>query len=218
MKNFLLSVVLIALPVALFATGYKLMPGAATAPTQAVADGPSLGDMSAFTAIVSDVQTISTGGDLVAAGKRITDFETAWDDAQKTLRPINTGYWGNVDDAADAALSALRAATPDPAEVKTTLASLLAELADPSLVPGGANATGAPGTVAGIVTTDANGRALPCEVMLETFRSKLTAARLSDEQHKEVVALQAKGTERCNADDDKRAGDFFAQGLALMNQ
>ena len=31
-----------------------------------------------------------------------------------------------------------------------------------------------------------------------------------------VADLQAKGTERCNADDDRRADDFFAQGLTLL--
>lgn len=67
------------------------------------------------------------------------------------------------------------------------------------------------------MTTDANGRALPCEVMLETFRSKLATTTLTAEQRQAVDTLQAKGTERCNADDDKRADDFFAQGLALMN-
>ena len=217
MKNLLLSAVLIALPVGLFATGYPFMAGAPSAPSQAAAASPSLGDMTPFSTIVSEVQTISTSGDFIAAEQRVTDFEKAWDDAQKTLRQINTLFWGNIDAAADAALDALRAATPDAAAVKTTLADLQAVLVDPSRNPGGSDATVATDTVAGIVTTDANGRALPCEVMLETFRSKLATTTLTAEQRQAVDTLQAKGTERCNADDDKRADDFFAQGLALMN-
>jgi hypothetical protein len=66
------------------------------------------------------------------------------------------------------------------------------------------------------VTTDANGRPLPCEVMLETFRTTLAGATLSKADRATVDTLRAKGTERCNADDDARADDFFAQGIALM--
>lgn len=216
MKNLILSAVLIALPVGLFAATYHFTAATPMATVQA-ADGPSLGDMTAFKTIVSDVQTLLTTGDLIAAEHRVTDFETAWDEAQKNLRPINTLYWGNIDISADAALKALRVTKPDLAIVTTTLADLEAELLDPSRQPAGSDATANSGNVTGITTTDANGRPLPCEVMLETFRSNLVAARLTDEQRQAVTTLQDKGTERCNADDDKRADDFFAQGLALMN-
>ncbi len=216
MRDLLLSAALIALPVGVFAAGYSLIAPAPAAQTQADA-GPSLGDMTPFTTIVTDVQATAAKGDLTAAEARITDFETAWDDAQKGLRPINTTAWGNVDTAADAALDALRAKSPDPAKVETTLADLQAELADPSRAPGDtAAATGAL-TVAGIATTDANGRPLPCEVMLDTFRTTRAGATLTDADVATVDTLQAKGTERCNADDDARADDFFAQGLALMS-
>ncbi len=76
---------------------------------------------------------------------------------------------------------------------------------------------GEPLTVSGIIISDANGRPLPCEVMLDRFRTTLAGATLSDAARSAVGALQAKGTERCNADDDARADDFFAQGLALMS-
>ncbi len=215
MRNLLLSVALIVAPVAVFAAGYALLTPSA-APVEAVATAPSLGDMSPFAAIITDVQTIASTGDMAAAETRITDLETAWDQAQPTLRAVNTNAWGNVDDALDAALGALRAGSPEPGNVDKTLADLQIALADPTQGQGTTPA-GAPMTVAGIVTTDANGRALPCEVMLDTFRTTLVGATLSDADRATVDALEVKGTERCNADDDTRADDFFAQGLALMS-
>jgi hypothetical protein len=215
MRNLLLSAALIAAPVGVFAAAYTvLLPATAPTPTVAVTASPSLGDMSAFATIIGDVQKIAETGDFTAAEKRITDFETAWDAGQKTLRPVNPTDWSNVDMAADAALDALRAGKPDAATVTATLADLQSELSDPSKAPGAAPQAAV--SVSGIVTTDANGRALPCEVMLDTLRTTLASATLSDADRATVVDFQAKGTERCNADDDTRADAFFAQGIALM--
>lgn len=214
MRNLLLSVALIAAPVGVFAAGYTwLTPH--HAPTQAAAAMPALGDMTPFATIVTDVQNIATKGDLAAAGTRITDLETAWDKAQASLQPVNPAEWGYVDGAVDKVLSALRAATPDAAQVTATLASLQTALADPS--NGGKAGNGTVQMVAGIATTDANGHPLPCEAMLMSFRATLGKATLSDAVRAKVTTLQAKGTERCNADDDARADDFFAQGIALMS-
>ena len=221
MRNLLLSAALIAAPVAVFAAAYTIVTpnaaetagGTATAPAQ----GPSLGDMQRFIQIVSDTQAIAGTGDFTAAEKRITDFETAWDDAEPKLRPVNTAAWGNVDTAADAALDALRASAPDAASVDATLADLQAELADPSRAPGGAGSAAGGATVAGVATTDANGHPVPCEVMLDKLRSALQSPGLPDAKKAKATSLQAKGTERCNADDDKRADAFFAQGIALTS-
>lgn len=220
MRNLLLSAALIAAPVVVFAAGYMLLTPAA-APVAAAAAAPTpaaatLGDMAAFAAIVTDVQAIAATGDLAAAEIRITDLETAWDQAQPALRPVNPTAWGNVDGALDDALTALRSRSPNPANVDQTLVGLQTALADP-MRGQGAVASAAPTTASGIVTTDANGRALPCEVMLDAFRTTLASATLTDANRATVDALQVKGTERCNADDDKRADDFFAQGLALMS-
>ena len=116
MKRLLLATALMLLPVGTF-TAFNLStagPGAAA----------GLGDMSAFSAIVTDVQTIAATNDLAAAETRITDFETAWDDQAATLRALDGNVWFTIDDASDAALDALRAATPDAAAVTTTLANL----------------------------------------------------------------------------------------------
>ena len=210
MRNLLLSVALITVPVLVFTAGYRVL----TPATVAAATAPALGDMTPFNTIATDLQSIVATGDLAAAKTRIKDLETAWDDAQSTLQPVNLVDWGNVDGAIDDALKALRASTPDAATATATLAALQKALADPSL--GGAVVSGAPTMISGVVTTDGSGRTLPCEVMLETFRTMQSGATLTDANRTAVAELEAKGTERCNADDDTRAADFFAQGIALM--
>ena len=214
MRNLLLATALIAAPVAVFAAGYTVLTPAGAPTASATAGAPPLGDMTPFAAIATDVQAIAATGDLVAAKARIKDLETAWDDAEPTLRPVNADAWRNVDGAIDDALSALRAGSPDPATVDATLASLRAALVDPSAGP--ATAAGGPGTVSGIVVTDASGRALPCEDLLGQLRTALSGSAIPDADRASATALQAKATERCNADDDARSDAFSAQALALF--
>lgn len=126
MKQFLLATVLVVLPVTAF-TGFQLYQNRASASGVAA---PGLGSLSTFGAIVSDVQKIAATGDLPGAKARIKDFEIAWDDAEAGLRPMDPARWGVIDEAADAALTALRASTPDAAAVGETLAALQAALAD----------------------------------------------------------------------------------------
>lgn len=125
MKQLLLAVTLIFIPVAAF-TGFQIYAksGYATA--------ASLGDLSSFKVIVSDVQALATKGDLVAAAKRITDYESAWDQAETAIRPLNPTYWRNIDDASDGALKALREHSPSADKVQKTLTSLMAVLSDPA--------------------------------------------------------------------------------------
>ena len=126
MKQLLLAFALIAAPVAAF-TGFQVYyardVSAATA---------GLGDLSAFKTIVADVQSIAAKGDFAAAAKRVTDYESAWDQAETVLRPLNSAYWGNVDAASDAALKALREKTPSADRVNKTLAALMGVLDDPA--------------------------------------------------------------------------------------
>jgi hypothetical protein len=131
MKQFLLAFMLIAVPVAAF-TGFEMRFAATPAVAAAAA---SLGDLSKLKAIIVDVQAIADKGDLVAAEKRIRDFENDWDVATKTLRGLNKEDWGHIDDAADAAMSDLREAKPEAAKVKVTLTALMAALNDPSKAP-----------------------------------------------------------------------------------
>jgi len=209
MKQLLLATALIAAPVAVFSgVEYFLFPPAHVA----TAAEPSLGDMTPFTAIVTDTRSIAATGDLAAAGTRITDLETAWDQAEPQLRARAPVAWGNVDAAADAAFSALRARTPDPAQVTAALDQLLATLANPS----GGNAAGPAEQVQGIDVTDAAGHPIACEAMLNAVRDGIGAGRAGAADRSKITDLQSRATERCNADDDRRADAFSAEALALM--
>lgn len=125
MKQIFLAIALIALPVAAF-TGFNVYQARAGIGTNASA--ASLGDLSAFSAIINDVKSMAERGDLAAAKTRIKDFEVAWDQAEPGLKPMDPAHWGLIDEAADAALSALRAKKPDAANVDETLVGLLATL------------------------------------------------------------------------------------------
>lgn len=209
MKKILLAFALLAAPLAGLST-------LAAYPAAAAATVTELGDMSSFIAIVTDTQAIAAKGDFAAAEKRITDFETAWDAGQRTLRPLNKSYWGNIDDASDAALDALRASTPAAADVNTTLAALISELDNPALVAGQSDA--AAGSAAATATTDADGRPIPCEELLKTTKDAIPSVTIAAADKAKVDELIVKGTERCNADDDKRADGFFADALKLMGK
>ena len=209
MKQILLAVALIAVPVIGF-TGFSMYNA------QAGATAASLGDLAAMQTIIGDVQTIAATGDFVAAEKRITDFETAWDDAASAMRALDPNAWGNVDQAADGALDALRSTTPTADGVTKTLASLAASLANPTAAAGADTASVAVTLVSGIAVTDDKGRALPCEDMIKAVKAAITTAKLSDADKATVADLQTKALERCNADDDQRADQFSAQALALL--
>lgn len=131
MKQFLLALVLIGVPVAAF-SGFTIWQARVNHTMDAPA--ANLGDLSAFRTIVSDVQVLAAGGDLAAAKTRIRDFELAWDDNETGLKPINPAGWHAIDNAADAALSALRVPAPEPVRVNETLAALQTSLQNPAPV------------------------------------------------------------------------------------
>lgn len=212
MKQILLALILIAIPVGIFAAAERyVMPAS---PLRADAARPSaLGAMDDLKAIVADTAAIVAKGDLAAAETRITDFETAWDDQETVLRPKAPEDWGRVDDAADGAIKALRAANPDAATATTALTALAAALTDPT--GGGAQGSG-PQLVAGIAVTDAAGHALPCESMISQVTDALTASGHDDAAKSKAADLKAKAIERCNADDDTHADVFSAQALGAL--
>ncbi len=211
MRQFLLASALILVPVAGFTAVELLLPGARHL-ASATAPAP-LGDLSAYEGIVADTQALVKAGDLGAAERRITDFETRWDEAEATMRPMAAVSWGNVDAAADESFSALRAAHPDPKAVDQALAALALVLTDPA---GGALPGGAIATASGIAVTDESGHPIPCETMLGNLRRALSDGSVEPVRQAEAIALQAKATERCNADDDRRSDAFTAKALALV--
>jgi hypothetical protein len=193
MKQFLLAAMLVAVPVAAF-TAFQLYFHA-----NASAADTSLGDLSSMKVIITDVQSIA---------------ETAWDEAEAKLRPMNKAAWANVDAAADAALHTLRKA-PEAAKVTETLAALVAALDNPS---GSAEASGGVKQVSGIAVTDDTGHPIACENMLKLLGAALDGGKIPDANKAAATDFQAKATERCNADDDAHADEFSAQGLALAGK
>jgi hypothetical protein len=126
MRQIFLAVALIVAPVAAF-TGFELLYA-----SNAPAETAGLGDLSSFKTIIADVQTLAAKGDLTAAAKRITDYETSWDQAEAAIRPLNLTYWNNIDAASDAALKALRQSVPSADKVNKTLVALMAVLNNPA--------------------------------------------------------------------------------------
>lgn len=206
LKQFFLSVILIAIPVAVFSAVYVyIVP---PKPTE-----PSLGDLSGLKAIVEDVQTIAAKGNLAAAQTRITDFETLWDKDEATMRPLNEAAWGNIDDAADTAIHSLRTDKPQAADVATAVKQLIATLDNPY----GSEDQGGVKMVKGIAVTDESGHPLACETMIKALRTAIDGGQIPSASTDAAQTFVSQAVERCNADDDANANNFSAQGLALAS-
>jgi hypothetical protein len=54
--------------------------------------------------------------------------------------------------------------------------------------------------------------------MLADLRAAIDSTTLSDADAAKVKQLEDKGIERCNADDDARADEFFAQALTILGK
>ena len=57
---------------------------------------------------------------------------------------------------------------------------------------------------------------VPCTDKLAELRGAIQKAKLSDLRMKPVRQLEAKGVERCNADDDERSDAFFDDAMKLL--
>lgn len=81
-------------------------------------------DLQNFRTIVTDTLAKVSAGDQAGAKARITDLESAWDDAQSRLQPMNETAWSFLDGKIDKALKAVRAGTPDAATERQALTDL----------------------------------------------------------------------------------------------
>lgn len=208
-KQALLAAVLIAVPVGIFA-GVEILFAPPAQSEQ------SLGDLTSLSAIATDVQKIAATGDMTAAEKRITDFETEWDTDEATMRPLNPTAWGTVDDAADTAIHSLRSGNPDSQKVNSAVQDLIATLANPYTSADDAGTTVK--MVSGIVVTDDTGHPLPCEELIKKLRAAIDGSKIPQDKTSTSEDFFGKALERCNADDDTHANEFSAQGLALAAQ
>jgi hypothetical protein len=78
--------------------------------------------------IVQDTLAKVQAGDQAGAIARIKDLETAWDDDQSTLQPMDYTGWTVLDGQIDKVLTSLRASQPDHGTEKQTLDTLLTSL------------------------------------------------------------------------------------------
>ncbi len=77
---------------------------------------------------MQDTLTLVQAGNSAEAATRITDLETAWDQDQPTLEPLDGTGWAVLDGQIDKALRAVRASSPDPSAQTTALTTLLTTL------------------------------------------------------------------------------------------
>ncbi len=85
-------------------------------------------EVAKFQSITQDTLSKLRAGDQAGARARITDLETAWDDDESKLKPMDQNAWHTLDKQIDSVLAALRARTPDPATQTQRLTDLLTAL------------------------------------------------------------------------------------------
>ena len=98
------------------------------APGQSATANFAPAEVAKFRVIVADTLVKLQARDQSGATARIKDLETAWDDDQSSLEPLDDVGWTVLDGQIDSALTALRAKQPDPETEKQNLATLLTSL------------------------------------------------------------------------------------------
>lgn len=101
---------------------------AAIPATSGAAATSPLGDVTQFTSITQGTLDLLTAGKQADATTRITDLETAWDQAAATLKRRNPTEWDVVDGKIDTVLRALRASAPQVDQESAALRDLLKQL------------------------------------------------------------------------------------------
>jgi uncharacterized membrane-anchored protein len=103
-------------------------PVAQLSPQQATANFPAV-DITQFRTISQETLALVTSGDQAGAKARITDLESAWDDDQSRLEPLDQTAWTFLDSEIDDALTAVRAPDPNSADEQHALETLITSLA-----------------------------------------------------------------------------------------
>ncbi|KQZ70783.1 hypothetical protein [Nocardioides sp. Root151] len=85
-------------------------------------------DVDQFRTLAQDTLGMVETGQVAEAKSRVTDLESAWDDAQSRLVSKDCVTWAYVDGEVDSALTAVRAPHPDPSTESGTLTTLITTL------------------------------------------------------------------------------------------
>lgn len=97
------------------------------APGQASAAFPPA-SIAKFQTLTQDTLAKVRAGDQAGATSRAKDLETAWDDEQARLEPMDSQAWSILDGKIDTVLTALRSASPDRQTEEQALTTLLDNL------------------------------------------------------------------------------------------
>lgn len=101
---------------------------ATLAPGQSATTSFPASDVATLRTIAQDTLTLVSAGDHAGAVTRVKDLETAWDDAQPTLQPLDDTGWTVIDGQIDQVLTAVRASSPDAATQAAALNTLISTL------------------------------------------------------------------------------------------
>jgi len=105
-----------------------------SAPTVPVSPGQksvvpfSAADEAPLKAIAAETLALVAGGQQARAVTRVGTLETAWDDAQPTLRAQDPQDWNTLDQKIDKVLKSVRASPPDMPTETSALTTLLGAL------------------------------------------------------------------------------------------
>ena len=66
------------------------------------------------------------------------------------------------------------------------------------------------------LTSVATANDVPCKILLKALRTTAATVKLNDADRAEINELEAKGVERCNVHDDKRADVFLIDALRVI--
>jgi uncharacterized membrane-anchored protein len=100
---------------------------AAVSPGQVAATFPKA-NVANFRRIAGDLLTSVQSGNQTETTAKAKDLETAWDDDEPHLRPLDEAAWHSIDGRIDSVLKAVRASQPDPATETQSTTALLAAL------------------------------------------------------------------------------------------
>ena len=94
-----------------------------------------LGDLSHFRALAGDMLRAERAGDATGAKARADDLESAWDNAQALLRPMNPAKWTLMDNAIDAVLKNVRSGSNGAVGTLEAFIHVMDTLADDKAAP-----------------------------------------------------------------------------------